>query len=196
MMKSFKLIPKDYLKLLLELVVIFFSVVLAFFFDDYRESRNVRAQYVADLLTFRDELSQEINNIAVKLDTFLVKDDLSYRGARINRLTNMAWFDWQISNRKASMKDLEFLLRSGCLLPETGGYTANPLASEIRIKYTEQIQSKNLTKYLRIYDEEMKVLSQSDEELLMSHKDLQEVIQKMNPFLRFTRQDSIFNVLE
>lgn len=182
---------QQYFKLLLELLVIFLSVVLAFFFEDFRESRNEKNHYKTDLLTFKEELVGQINNISVKLDTFQIKDDLQYRGAKVKRLVNLMWFDSLISNGTASMTDFRFLLKSSFLIPEFGGYNRIALASEIRLKYTEQIRDKNLIKMLSIYDEEMNNLSLISQGINDSYVELDKLVRKMNPFLNFNRQDSL-----
>ena len=171
--------------------MIFVSVVLAFLFEDFRESKNEKTHYRADLSTFKKELVGQIDNMGVKLDTFQTKDDLAYRGAKVKRLVNLMWFDSLLSNRTASMDDFRFLLKSNYLLPEFGGYNRIPLANEIRLKYTEHIRGKDLIKVLTIYDEEMNNLSLLNQEINDSYDELDKLIRKMNPFLNFDRQDSL-----
>jgi hypothetical protein len=182
---------ETYFKLLLELVVIFLSVVLAFFFDDFREARNEKIQYKTDLLTFRNELVSTVNDMSIKLDTFTVQGDIAYRGTKFKRLVNLNWFDSLLRIRKASMNDFRYLTESDYLIPEFGEYNKIPLANEIRVKYTEYFNSKDLLNNLNIYEQEMKNLSNLNQVLVDSYKDLDRFLMKMDPYLNFDKQDSL-----
>lgn len=180
---------QEYFKLLLELVVIFLSVILAFLFDDFRESRNEKSHYKTDLLTLRNDLVGEINNVTAKIDTFQIKEDVPYRGRKLKQLIHLLWFDSLVNIKKASMMDFRFLIEN-FLVPDLGDYDKNPLANEILLKYSEQIIDKNSLDVLKIYIQEMNRLSLINNETNEAYKELEQFIRKMDPFMNFDKQDS------
>ncbi len=181
---------KRYVRLIPELVVIFLSVLLAFFVDDYRESKNEETQYKSDLSTFRLELIAEINDIKISLDSFRVYKDPPYQGKLYIQLLNQIWLDSLIEKRQATMKDFRFIIESTNLVPILEQQVKSPLPEEIRIKYDEHIQSKRTIKWLRIYLQEMGILGGINQMLYDGGQSLNQLIKKTNPYLKFDKQDS------
>lgn len=175
---------------LAELLVIFLSVVLAFFFDDYRESKNEEAQYKSDLTIFRLELIAEITDIKISLDSFHVYNDESYQGKLYKQLLKQIWLDSLIKIRKATMKDFQFIIETTNLVPSPEQQMKSPLPEEIRIKYDEYIQNKRTIKWLRIYGQEMGILGGVNKMLYDGGQCLNQLLKKTNPYLKFDTQDS------
>ena len=191
-MKAYSIISNTYFKLLLELVIIFLSVVLAFFFDDYRESKNEESQYKKDLLTFRQAIVGEIGDRGAKLDSFYVTSDLPYRGAKLKRLLNLIWFDSLIDHRKAKLIDFKYLVRHSYLLSDyQAGSNYTPMATQILLKYAEQIRDESLVPKLSIYVEEMSHITELNKEIYNDYSELNKFIRKMDPYLNFDKEDSL-----
>src|SRR5690242_1275873 len=65
---------KDFIiKLLVEAVLIFISVLLAFWADSYRESRNEKENYINTLILFRAELYDNVRRFRDTYDSTLDK---------------------------------------------------------------------------------------------------------------------------
>ena len=175
---------------LAELLVIFLSVVLAFFFDDYRESKNEEAQYKSDLTIFRLELIAEITDIKISLDSFHVYNDESYQGKLYKQLLKQTWLDSLIEIRKATMKDFKFIIETTNLVPNPEQQIKSPLPEEIRTKYDEHIKNTRTIKWLRIYLQEMGILEGVNQMLYDGGQSLNQLLKKTNPYLEFDKQDS------
>ena len=85
-MQPFSHVFRRYARHLRELFVIFLSIVLAFFFEDYRETKNEKSQYLETLAAFRLELIGEIESKRTVVDSFRIAGDVSTRGEDFARL--------------------------------------------------------------------------------------------------------------
>lgn len=190
-MNPLKNLTNSYLKWFLELVVIFLSVVLAFFFDDYRENKNENSEYKKTLLNFTEELIDDIDGRRNDLDSFRVASNNIHRGRQLERLLNLLWFESKLDKREATMTDLEYLIKSRHLSADMNGYGPSPLSEELRTKFGEQIDNRHLVKWLRIYEQEMKNLLKVDQISWDAHVSIYKIIEKINPTYKFTIQDSL-----
>jgi hypothetical protein len=190
-MKSFRTIPQGYFKLLLELVVIFLSVVLAFFFDDYREKKGETDQYKSDLLLFRRELVSEIVEMAASIDSFQVSNPRTNGGDRLKQLLNLIWIDSLIDQKRASMQEFRYIIESYYLFPFISDTKISPLANEISVKYSNHISDRIILNGLSIYQEEMTNLQKVNVSITEGSKKIISFIHKTSPNLEFDRQDSI-----
>jgi hypothetical protein len=189
-MNKTKLNWKRYLRLVPELLVIFLSVLLAFFVEDYRESKNEESQYKSDLVIFRLELISEINDLNFSLDSFRVSQDDSHRGALYKQLVKQLWLDSLIRRQKATTKDFRFVIETTELIPKPEPIAKSPLPEEIRTKYDEHIRSTRTIKWLRVYLQEKGVLEGMNRMLYDGGNSLSQLLQKTNPNLEFDRRDS------
>ncbi len=190
-MKIGDIIPDKYSKSIRELFVIFISIVLAFLFDDYRENKNQNGEYKKTLVNFTDELVDDIDSRRNHLDSFRVDSDNILRGQDLERLLDLIWFESKIDNKKATMADFEYLIKSEHLSADISGYGPSPLSEELRTKFGEQITNRHLVKWLRIYEEEMKTLLKVDQASSDSHELIDRIIEKTNPNYKFTIKDSL-----
>ena len=181
---------RRYIRLLPELVVIFLSVLMAFFVDDYRESKNEEAQYKSDLSIFKLELIADMNDVKKSLDSFNVYNDASYRGKLYRQLLKQIWLDSLIKTKKATLKDFQFIIETTDLVPKPELQMKSPLPEEIRIKYDEHIQDTRTIKWLRVYLQEMGALGGINEMLYDAGQSLNQLLKKTNPYLEFDKQDS------
>jgi len=188
--RPFNLIPKEYLKLLAELVVIFLSVVLAFFFDDYREKRSQREQYKSDLTTFNSELLEVIGNIHGRLDSFRVSSD-PYRGSKLYELLDLVWLDSLVDQRKATMADFRYIIRTHYIDAFRPDFKMSPLANEIRIKYSAQAAGGNVLNWLSRYQEEVTNHQVGNGAVIEAIQKVIATIDKTSPDLEFDKQDSL-----
>ncbi len=127
----------------------------------------------------------------MKLDSFKVLKDQSYRGTELIDLLNLKWLDSLIDRKAASLNDFRYIINSLSLFSGSGGHLQSPLAGEIRVKYVEQIQKAKTSKFLRIYIEETNDLKDLDQNTNEAIKKLHEFIMKTDPYLKFDRQDSL-----
>lgn len=190
-MKYPKLTSANLLKFLRELTIIFISIVLAFLFDDYREHRNQIEDYRETLLNFQEEVLGTINQKS-HIDSLRVASDSYNQGREFERLLNILWLDSLIDVRRAKLIDFEFMLRSNYLTADLyGGYGISPLSQEIQVKYGDQIINKELLESLRNYDEEMINVQRLQQTMLESHRLLNQLIEKTNPYYKFNQKDSL-----
>ena len=75
-----------------EFIIVFLSVVLAFFFEDFRESQNERNQYKEAFILFSSELNSTIQSVRSKLDSVKV-DNLPWSGVYYQELQEHQWLD-------------------------------------------------------------------------------------------------------
>src|SRR6478736_6325451 len=189
-MERSKIKLRRYLRLLPELVVIFLSVLMAFFVDDYRESKNEEAQYKSDLSIFRLELIAELNDIKISLDSFHVYGNETYRGKLYKQLVKHIWLDSLIKIKKATLKDFRFIIETTDLVPGAEQLMKSPLPEEIRIKYDEHIRNTRTIKWLRTYLQEMGILEEINKTLYDDGQSLNQLLKRTNPYLEFDKQDS------
>lgn len=190
-MKYFRTMPQGYFKLLLELVVIFLSVVLAFFFDDYRDKKSMTDQYKSDLLLFRRELVSGIAEMTASIDSFQVANPRTNGGGRLKELLDLIWLDSLIDQKRATMQEFRYIIESYYLFPFISDAKISPLANEISVKYSNHISNRIILNGLSIYQQEMSNLQKVNESIIDGSKKIISFIHKTRPDLEFDKQDSI-----
>lgn len=180
-----------FLRLLAEFTVIFLSVVLAFFFEDFRESRNEKEQYIEAISMFAVDIEELIKGLYYETDSFRVTPDNS-RGHLLEKILILNWFDSLLNQKNASMSDFKFIIESRLLgVPITTETYLSPLVEEIRTKYGEYAHPGIKSRFLLRYEREMKNLSAIDFRLKEFSKYLQEIIMRTDPYYNFTDEDSL-----
>jgi len=190
-MKFTDLVTEKYSRSIRELIVLFISIVLAFLFEDYRENKNENNAYKKTLVDFTEELIDDMEQRRIMVDSFRVKSGFS--GRQQEDVLDLIWFESKLDSKTATMADVEYLISSGNLSPNIiiGNFGPSPLAEELRTKFSDQINNPNLVKWLRSYEAEMMILVRFNKLLQDSHESLNKMIEKTNPYFRYSKQDSL-----
>ncbi|MGJ3235842.1 hypothetical protein [Marivirga sp.] len=175
-------------RVLIEILIIFSSVVLAFFFEDYREEQNEISRYTQTLSAFRIELISEIQDRTNEVDSFRI--DSKITGRQFERYLLLQGLDSLIYAKKTSKEHYRFIVTSGILNTELfGRYDPSPLADEILAKNSEHIENKRLVTALTSYKENIINVTRGEDEVIEITKELEEIIKETNPHLEFNVKD-------
>lgn len=191
-MQAFSNVLRRHARHLRELFVIFLSIVLAFFFEDYREAKNEKSQYLETLAAFRLELIGELESKRNVVDSFRIARDIPYRGEDFARLQVLNWLDTLITSRQATMAHFRYVFSTGVFDTKLyGAYAPSSHAVELRTHYQEHIQSDDLERKLKIYEQEM-TISLRLREVFEKYADaLSAITRDADPDLQFTATDSL-----
>lgn len=175
-------------KVFIEILVIFSSVVLAFFFEDYREEQNEISKYTQTLSAFRDELISEIQDRTNEVDSFRI--DSKITGRQFERYLLLQGLDSLMFAKKTTKAHYQFMITSGILSTELfGRYEPSPLADEILTKHSEYIENERLVSALTSYKENIINISRGEDEAIEITKELEEIIKQTSPHLEFNDED-------
>lgn len=181
-----------FLRLLAEFTVIFLSVVMAFFFEDFRESRNEKEQYVEALSIFQAELDEVLWTLHFVTDSFKVSNGYLNRGGLYEKVLILNWLDSLMDQKNATMIDFKFMIESKFLdEPTPSAVSISPLVDEIRTKYGEYAHNRIKSRFLPRYKEEMKRINGKSIRLDKYYTELNKIIRRTNPYLDYNEQDSL-----
>jgi len=176
---------------IIEFTVIFLSVVLAFFFEDFRESRNEEQQYKESLMIFGNDLSEFVIGLRKNTDTVRIANDWANRGGYLELLLNLKWLDSLIDKKEATMTDFRYIIEGKYLQNINIPIPLSPLSEEIRTKHGKHASGSIKKRVLRIYEMEMNNLSSLEDEFNNYYSNLDEIIEKTDPHFSYDEQDSL-----
>lgn len=174
-----------------EFFVVFLSVVLAFFFEDFRESQNERNQYKEAFILFSSELNSTIQSVRSKLDSVKV-DNLPWSGDYYAELLEHLWLDSLLDKKQASMRHFEYFFAQGFLDGTfIASYPRSPLSDEIRRIHGEHARNNITRRMLPRYNEGMNGIEGIQEDLKSNYADLKSILLKTDPLGNYTAEDSL-----
>lgn len=176
---------------LIEFAVIFLSVVLAFFFEDFRESRNEKQQYKETLMIFGEDLQGFVEGLRKDIDTVRIANDWNNRGQVFEVLLNLLWIDSLIDIKEANLIDFRYIIESEYLQYWNIPIPVSPLSEEIRTRHVEHSSRSIKAGVLGIYDMEMSELNSIEQRFLNYYSSLNEIIDKTDPYFIYDAQDSL-----
>ena len=179
---------------LLEFALIFFSIIAAFYFEDYREDRREKKQYKELLIDFRADLLKNIRDIYYETDSLRIeKARFNFRGfSYVNTKHSRIVLELLLSN-KASMRDIKNYYRGfpeGSFGRMADWIKESSISEELTNKYSEHIPS-SLKNLLVRYRWVMSSISEMTELCNKSYEDLNGIFVLTDPFLNYDRQDSL-----
>lgn len=174
-----------------EFFVVFLSVVLAFFFEDFRESQNERNQYKETFILYSSELDGMVQSMRSKLDSVKV-DNLRWSGEYYQELQEYLWLDSLLDQRKATMNHFRYFYKQGYLdglfIPS---YGQSPLSDEIRKRHGEYASNSITRRMLPRYNEGMHVIDGLNGEFTKTYSDLNEILLHTDPLGEYGDSDSL-----
>ena len=173
-----------------EFIVIFISIVLAFLFDDLRESINERSRYKEALLLFASDLTEGMWSMKSKLDSMHLEEQ-SWSGIDFKEISELDWFDSLMDNNAVKYWHLKYMIDQHYIGNGLKNiYLISPLAEEIRTKHIEQASRVFTRKYLRAYLTEMAFLNNAANQIHVESERLNLEISKINLFDNQINYDS------
>ena len=190
-MENSRLEPKRLKRSFLEFIVIFLSVVLAFFFDDFRETKNEKEQYKEAFMILAEDINGFVVDLRKSIDTVRISTDYANRGEYLEFLLNLKWLDSLIDKEAATMNDFRYIIDDAYLQYVNIPIPISPLSDQIGTRHGEHASRRIKAAILRIYEMEMDHLNEIDTKFKRYYEEIFAFISKTDPSYNFNQADSL-----
>lgn len=183
------IISKSLPKYLFEFVLVFSSIIAAFYVEDYREYRKERQQYIGTLIDFRTDYIQLTKDIFFESDSVKLKDN-DLRGSFVFIPMKSSERIYQkLNNNELSMKEMRrFLNTSFWSLQDY--ITTSPLVDKLKNDYSN-FTSKRMDTVFKSYTYITYNLRDNADINYTYQLKLKDILSQLDVEYKFNKEDSL-----